>query len=350
MKQYDKKIVGMEEEKKALSVAVKNDMPTLLVGPTGCGKTHLLYELGLAMKKNLSRVNLTGDITINELLGKWLIKNGSTYWQDGVLVEAMRNGDWIIFDEINAALPEILFCVNSLLDGSRSVKLAEKDGEIVKAHKDFRFFAAMNPSDDYAGTKELNKSLLSRFGIVIEIGHHAPEIELEILKAHTSVDEVVACTMVDCANMIRKLRNKGDIYYTMSTRDLISWGHFYKSNEHSLCQSFALSILNKAGADERDAIIKIVLNKYPKAFDKDMALWNKTSDFASDYMSRKLLKIKEAAEGKHKKTIEEQSNLINELNMQLKSVTSTLKEERRVHSQVRKVIESVNSLAQKESE
>jgi midasin (ATPase involved in ribosome maturation) len=116
----------------------------------------------------LRRVNLNGATTVDEFLGKMLINEQGTYWVDGVLVSAMQAGDWILLDEINACLPEIAFCLHSLLDDDRMVVLMEYDGRIVRPHPDFRLFASMNPSEEgrYSGTKTL-KSLLDQFPIVI---------------------------------------------------------------------------------------------------------------------------------------------------------------------------------------
>ena len=107
----DYKLIGLEKEKLTLELAAKANFPTLLIGETGIGKTYVLQHLAREYKQKITRVSLNGEIGINELLGKWLAKDGSTYWQDGVLIDCMKKGHWIIMDEINAALPEVLFCL-----------------------------------------------------------------------------------------------------------------------------------------------------------------------------------------------------------------------------------------------
>lgn len=61
----------------------------------------------------------------------------------------------VLFEEINFAKPQYLAFLNSLLDDNGFVRL--DNGEVIKRHKNFRFFAKMNIG--YFGTKELNKSL-----------------------------------------------------------------------------------------------------------------------------------------------------------------------------------------------
>ena len=81
---------------------------------------------------------------------------------DGLLVEAMRQGHWVLLDEINLASPETLQGLAGVLEG-QSLCLTEKgDLASVERHPDFRIFAAMNPPTD-VGKKELPASLRSRF-------------------------------------------------------------------------------------------------------------------------------------------------------------------------------------------
>ena len=81
---------------------------------------------------------------------------------DGLLVDAMRKGHWVLLDEINLASQETLQGLTGILDG-QSLCLTEKgDLEQVQRHKDFRLFAAMNPPTD-VGKKELPIALRSRF-------------------------------------------------------------------------------------------------------------------------------------------------------------------------------------------
>lgn len=255
-KREEMKLIGLEKEKKAIQLGVKNSFPVLLIGETGVGKTYSLFHIAKEQGKRIVRLSLNGEIGVNELLGKFLIKGGATYWQDGVLVEAMRNGWWIIFDEINAALPEVLFVINPLLDDSRSVVLAEKDGEQVIPHSDFRIFATMNPCDEYAGTKEMNKALLSRFPIVLYYSNYPPDTEIEIVKYQSGIDDTIARVMIDVGNALRKLKSDKEIYHTVSTRDIVNWARVLNCNGNTIAEAFEFSILNKASVEERELIIK----------------------------------------------------------------------------------------------
>ena len=52
-------------------------------------------------------------------------KSGKLVFQEGVLVEAVRKGYWVILDELNLAPSEVLEALNRLLDDNREVFLVE---------------------------------------------------------------------------------------------------------------------------------------------------------------------------------------------------------------------------------
>lgn len=207
-------------KQEVIKACIKENKPALLIGETGTGKTTIIREEALLMKKKLVRIPVNGSTSIEEIIGKWLAKDGTTYWQDGILTRALKNGDWVTLDEINMALPEILAALQPLLDDDRYIVLSEKDGEIVHPHADFRFFATMNPSEEYAGTKEMNKALISRFTAVIHINVPGADIEMKILidKGAKPKD---AQDLVQLAQKLRDKKKEEQIYYFCSTRDLI---------------------------------------------------------------------------------------------------------------------------------
>ena len=206
MPQKPGKFIDHEDILKTLAVAVRDNMPVLMIGESGTGKTSAIRYLANQTGNGLRRVNLNGGTTADELVGRQLFDEKGVYWIDGVLTEAMRNGEWIVLDEINAALPEVLFVLQSVLDDDGfSVLNEKKDKEIVYKHQNFRLFATCNPPD-YAGTKELNKALLSRFAICIHADFPPEKTELEIIGHHLGnavAQSEVAVKLVALANKTR---------------------------------------------------------------------------------------------------------------------------------------------------
>lgn len=241
------KILGQKTVQKSLEVAVEKNLPALLIGETGCGKTSLIRELGKKKKVKVLRFNMTGETTVDDFLGTRKLENGETPWVDGVLLQAMRNGHWLVVDEINMALPEVLAVLQSLLDDDRQVTLPGKEGEVVKCHPDFRFFATMNPTDEYAGTKELNKALKSRFPIIEHVEYPDAKTEAKVL-VQNGLELETASKLVDVALRIRRQKQEGTVYYTCSTRDLIQWAELIEVL--GMQKAFEVAIMNKSEGDK----------------------------------------------------------------------------------------------------
>ena len=84
-------------------------------------------------------------------------------WSDGPLVHAMKSGQMLLLDEMSLAEDAVLERLNSVLEPSRTLVLAEKgddgsevESRIIQANDGFRIFATMNPGGDFG--KELLKS------------------------------------------------------------------------------------------------------------------------------------------------------------------------------------------------
>ncbi len=244
------KVYTSKENYDVINSCIEINEPVLLIGETGTGKTTLLNELAKKNNKNLIRVSLNGSTGIEEIKGKWLVEKSSTKWQDGILTMAMKNGDWIVFDEINSALPEVLFTLHSLLDDDKKILLEEKENEVIKPHQEFRFFASMNPSEEYAGTKDMNRALISRFNAVVEFNVLSPKDEVKAIINQTKINSQDAVELVEIANEIRKLKYNSEIFHFVSTRDLIQAGRLISGGlSKDLAIKFA--IINKMSKDEK---------------------------------------------------------------------------------------------------
>ena len=266
-------VIGQDENKKFVELAVTNDIPLLLIGETGTGKTSLVREQAIINKKELVRFSITGETTVDEFVGKYELESGETVWKDGILIDAMKTGKWLVADEINVALPEILFVLHSLLDDDKQITVSNHLGEVIKPHKDFRFFATMNPPEEYAGTKELNKAFQSRFSIVLTVHYPAPEIETRILVDKAGIIEADAVRMVDVANALREAKKQDKIFYTCSTRDLLHWADVY-SKGIDANDAFKVAVLNKTGQDHTAItdIYKTIIGDYVALDTPDVTL------------------------------------------------------------------------------
>lgn len=258
------KIYGNEQNLKLIDYAIENNKSVLMIGETGTGKTTMIRELAKTHKRQVVRFNLTGETTVDDFVGKYTLnQKGATEWQDGILLKAMKEGSWLMVDEINSALPEILFVLHSLLDDDKYVVVPQHDNEIIRAHEDFRFFANMNPTDEYAGTKELNKAFKSRFDVTLYTEYASNKDEADIiLERVPECNEGDAVRMIGVANEIREAKENHKIFFTISTRDLIQWAEM--SVKFDFETGFKYAILNKANGDgdQVKAIYQNVIDEF----------------------------------------------------------------------------------------
>ncbi len=150
-----------------LASAVVLREPCLLEGETSTAKTSSILYLAHLLGQPVLRMNLNGQTDTSELVGRFVPheKGKGWQWKDGVVVEAMKHGYWLILDELNLAHPEVLERLNPVLERYPSLVLSEKDGSVLRnadVHPDFRVFATMNPAL-YAGRSPVSPAMRDRF-------------------------------------------------------------------------------------------------------------------------------------------------------------------------------------------
>lgn len=243
-----KEILLPPSVKKALAVALKKNYPALLLGDTGTGKTSAVKYLAFKLQQPYVRVNMTGFTSPDDLVGSKSVKDGATYFEDGIISNAMKMGAILVLDEVNATSPDCLFIIHALLDDDRQITLP--NGEVIRPHKDFRVFATANP--DYEGTKSLNRAFLDRFPIILEISGLAPLNETKLLVERTGIDSTIAENLVKCAIMARKAYTEQKTLTYISTRSLIQVSNLIAEGM-SPENAYISAITNKAHKNEQEA-------------------------------------------------------------------------------------------------
>ena len=137
--------------------------PILLQGPTSVGKTTMIEYLAARTGHRCIRINNHEHTDVQEYIGGYVTNAfGQLEFRDGLLVEALRNGHWIILDELNLAPSDVLEALNRLLDDNKELYIPET-GETVKPVDGFNLFATQNPPGAYGGRKPLSRAFRNRF-------------------------------------------------------------------------------------------------------------------------------------------------------------------------------------------
>lgn len=197
--------------------AFRNQLPVLIKGPTGCGKTRFITHMAARLGRELYTVACHDDLTAADLVGRHLIGDGGTYWSDGPLTRAVREGAICYLDEVVEARKDTTVVLHPLSDDRRILPI-ERTGEILDAPPGFMLVVSYNPGYQNL-LKALKPSTRQRF-VAIRFNFPDPDLEQEILQRETGVDSHWANRLVLLANSLRKLKDH-DLEEAASTRLLV---------------------------------------------------------------------------------------------------------------------------------
>lgn len=195
---------------RAVAMGIRNRLPVALEGDTAASKTTAIHWLAHLLGHPVVRLNLHGQTDSGELLGRYvprdsedraddpatrralagsrleLSRGESRSWnkheegipvgrgrgsawhfQEGQIPQAMRQGWWVVLDEVNLAEPQVLERLNPIIEQPSSLILTEGSGTIFGAggipiSPGFHMFASMNPAE-YAGRSVLSPAFRDRW-------------------------------------------------------------------------------------------------------------------------------------------------------------------------------------------
>lgn len=262
----------------------KDELPVLLSGYPGCGKTAMMEA---AFGEDLYTVEGHGELEVSELLGSWQPninqapagwyinpdddQQGRFYdgkewteqvkpkgpdtleapppyiWKDGPLLCAMKEGKVLFVDDITLIPTQVLPRLHSAMDGRKVIRVHEHDSEQVAASEGFFVAGAHNPG---APGAVLSEALASRFLVQFEV-----ESDLSL-----ALELGVPRTVVRAARNMRKRRQEGSVSWAPEMRELLA----YRRVAETLGRKAAAdNMVGAAPPVAREALIEALGSSFP---------------------------------------------------------------------------------------
>lgn len=254
--------------------------PVLLQGPTSSGKTSMIEYLAIISGNKFVRINNHEHTDLQEYLGSYISgPDGRLQYQEGILVDALRNGHWIVLDELNLAPTDVLEALNRLLDDNKELLIPETQ-QTIRPHENFMLFATQNPPGMYGGRKVLSRAFRNRF---LELHFDdIPEDELEIiLRERSQIAPSFGVKIVAIYKKLSDLRQRDRLFEQKNSfatlRDLFRWALRDADDRGQLAvNGFLLLAERVRNSDERLAVKKSIEDIMKVKID-EAAIYNKCS-------------------------------------------------------------------------
>ena len=236
--------------------------PVLLQGPTSAGKTSMIEYLAKLSGNRFVRINNHEHTDLQEYLGSYASgDDGKLRFREGVLVSALREGHWLVLDELNLAPSDVLEALNRLLDDNRELLIPETQ-EVIRPHANFMLFATQNPAGLYGGRKRLSRAFRNRF---LEIHFsEIPENELEIILRERAQIAPSYCSQIVAVYKKLSLQRQSSRLFEQrnsfaTLRDLFRWASRTMDDRQQLAQQgFMLLAERVRDSAERDIVKGII--------------------------------------------------------------------------------------------
>ena len=142
----------------------------LLCGDKATGKNVLAENLAWIFGRPVYDISFHVNTDSSSLIGTDTFVDNEVKLREGPIYQCARWGGFGILDEINMAKSDAVSVLHQVLDFRRTLDVPGYDR--ISLHPAARFIATMNYG--YAGTKELNEALVSRFMVI-----HMPSLTME---------------------------------------------------------------------------------------------------------------------------------------------------------------------------
>lgn len=241
-----------------------------LIGPSGTGKTHIVYLVAELCGLPVWEVNCGLQTSSYDLIGRF-IGLGKENWIDGMVTRWLKAGGIMYLDEANMMKQDVATRLNPVLDTRGHIVLNEKDNEVVERHKFGYMIISMNPySAEFSGTKPLNAAMRRRMAVWINfdytsVGNKISPLEVNMLLKRSKIDEDLAYKIVQVGAELRRQYKAGDLPYGPSLGDLINWATLiHDGNTPNIAAEETIIALTSDNTEVQDDVRRAIASVFPK--------------------------------------------------------------------------------------
>ena len=197
---------------------------TMLLGPTGSGKTELV-ELAcrkLGIECNVFNMGTIFD-PISELLGVHRLVGGSSTFDYAKFAQDVQKPCVILLDELSRAPVTTNNVLFPCLDSRRTLPVDMAGGDDVRnipVNPKCVFIATANVGSEYTGTMSMDRALIGRF-FPLELGYMGKADEQKVLMKRFGIGKDDAANLVSVAETVRSKYSKTELSASLSTRETI---------------------------------------------------------------------------------------------------------------------------------
>ena len=226
---------------------------TVLVGPTGSGKTELVAHAAETLEYAFNSYNL-GNATDprSKLIGSMNLVmdeggkcNVTNFVEARFVKDVQSDKNVILLDEINRSNPEVNNMLLTLLDGQGYLELDEHpELPVIYKSETCVLIGTANIGDEYVGTNILDRAFKDRV-FMIEIDYLSKDEEKALIIERTNINEESANMIAEFAETCRAMWKRDELGTPISTRMTLETGYmmadgfdFNKSVEATILPHF----------------------------------------------------------------------------------------------------------------
>lgn len=270
----------------AILAGFKHNRRVMVQGYHGTGKSSHIEQVAAHLNWPCIRINLDGHVSRIDLVGKdaIVLKDGKqvTEFREGILPWSLHHPVALVFDEYDAARPDVMFILQRVLETNGKFTLLDQN-RVITPHPAFRLFATANTigmgdtTGLYHGTQPINQGQMDRWNIVATLNYLPAKDEKNIILSkvpsfRSKERQELLESMITLAGLTRAGFMASDISCVMSPRTVINWADNIDIFG-SVTRAFQVTFLNKCDETERP----ILAEYYQRCFGEELPEYGATT-------------------------------------------------------------------------